>query len=81
MAGHLTRRTMEPLAPLPSLRAVVLDWSGTTVDHGSLAPLLAIMRTFAEAGVPLTREARSTGSTCCSRSARTAACVAAMLGG
>ena len=56
MAGHLTRRTMEPLAPLPSLRAVVLDWSGTTVDHGSLAPLLAIMRTFAEAGVPLTRE-------------------------
>jgi len=45
---------MEPT--LPSLRAVVLDWSGTTVDHGSLAPLLAVLRTFEEAGVPLTRE-------------------------
>lgn len=42
--------------PHPSLRAVVLDWSGTTVDFGSLAPLLAVMLTFEEAGVPLSRE-------------------------
>lgn len=47
---------MRRLDPHPSLRAVVLDWSGTTVDHGSLAPLLAIVRTFEEAGVPLSRE-------------------------
>jgi phosphonoacetaldehyde hydrolase len=56
VAGRLNRRTMEPPAPLPFLRAVVLDWSGTTVDHGSLAPLLAVLRTFEEVGVALTRE-------------------------
>ena len=25
------------------VRAVILDWAGTTVDHGSLAPLAAAL--------------------------------------
>ncbi len=33
------------------LRAVILDWAGTTVDHGSLAPIAALQSVFAEAGV------------------------------
>ena len=36
------------------LRAVVLDWAGTTVDHGSMAPVAALQRVFAENGVEIT---------------------------
>lgn len=36
------------------LRAVVLDWAGTTVDFGSLAPVGAVEAAFAEARVPVT---------------------------
>ena len=35
------------------LRAVLLDWAGTTVDHGSLAPVLALKALFARHGVVL----------------------------
>jgi phosphonoacetaldehyde hydrolase len=35
------------------LRAVVLDWAGTTVDHGSLAPVVALERVFAANGVEI----------------------------
>lgn len=42
------------------LRAVVLDWAGTTVDYGCMAPVAAFMQAFAEAGVPITAaEARA----------------------
>lgn len=41
------------------LRAVLFDWAGTVLDFGSRAPVLAVMRTFAEFDVPLsTEEAR-----------------------
>ena len=41
------------------LKALVLDWAGTTVDFGSLAPARTLQRVFARAGVPLTEtEAR-----------------------
>src|SRR5262245_39436105 len=33
------------------VRAVVLDWAGTTVDHGSRAPAIAFVRAFAALGV------------------------------
>ena len=33
------------------VRAVVLDWAGTVVDHGSRAPMGAFQRAFAEFGV------------------------------
>ena len=36
------------------LQAVVLDWAGTAVDFGSLAPVAALQRAFAAAGVPIT---------------------------
>jgi phosphonoacetaldehyde hydrolase len=36
------------------IRAVVLDWAGTTVDLGSLAPVAALQRIFEANGVPIT---------------------------
>jgi phosphonoacetaldehyde hydrolase len=42
------------------LKAVILDWAGTMVDHGSLAPLAVFRRAFAAAGVEITdAEARA----------------------
>jgi phosphonoacetaldehyde hydrolase len=39
---------------------VIFDWAGTTVDHGSRAPLLPFIRAFAGRGVEITpEEARS----------------------
>ncbi|MGD9511652.1 MAG: phosphonoacetaldehyde hydrolase [Geminicoccaceae bacterium] len=36
------------------LRAVVLDWAGTMVDHGSLAPMGVFVEAFARFGVAIT---------------------------
>ena len=36
------------------LSAVIFDWAGTAVDHGSRAPVAALRDVFAEAGVPVT---------------------------
>ena len=36
------------------LKAVILDWAGTTVDYGSLAPVRTLQRVFADAKVTLT---------------------------
>jgi len=36
------------------LEAVIFDWAGTTVDHGSLAPVRAVTELFQRHGVPLT---------------------------
>jgi 2-aminoethylphosphonate--pyruvate transaminase/phosphonoacetaldehyde hydrolase len=36
------------------LRAVILDWAGTTVDFGSLAPVMALRRVFAANGIEVT---------------------------
>jgi phosphonoacetaldehyde hydrolase len=38
------------------VRAVILDWAGTTVDHGSLAPVRVLQEVFAKRGVPITEE-------------------------
>ena len=38
------------------LRAVVLDWAGTTVDFGCMAPVATFMQAFEESGVPITVE-------------------------
>jgi phosphonoacetaldehyde hydrolase len=35
------------------LQAVILDWAGTTVDFGSLAPVAALQRVFEENEVPV----------------------------
>jgi len=39
-----------------SLRAAILDWAGTTVDHGSLAPLRVLVDLFASRGIKITNE-------------------------
>ncbi|MBI1791691.1 MAG: phosphonoacetaldehyde hydrolase [Acidobacteria bacterium] len=38
------------------LRAVVLDWAGTVVDFGSVAPVAAFVETFRRRGVAVTAE-------------------------
>ncbi|WP_149535464.1 phosphonoacetaldehyde hydrolase [Siccirubricoccus phaeus] len=35
------------------LKAVILDWAGTVVDHGSRAPMGAFVRAFAEFGIAI----------------------------
>lgn len=42
-----------------SIKAVVFDWAGTMVDHGSRAPMGAFVKVLASFGVPITvQEAR-----------------------
>jgi phosphonoacetaldehyde hydrolase len=44
---------------IDGLKAVVFDWAGTMIDFGSRAPVVALMRAFADAGVAIDeREAR-----------------------
>lgn len=38
------------------IRAIMLDWAGTTVDHGSLAPVLALQTLFLQHGITLSTE-------------------------
>lgn len=40
--------------PLRHLKAVVFDWAGTMVDHGSLAPMGAFVEAFGRFGVEVT---------------------------
>jgi len=41
---------------LGPVKAVILDWAGTTVDHGSLAPVRVLQEVFAKRGVPISEE-------------------------
>ncbi len=36
-----------------AIKAVILDWAGTMIDHGSRAPVVALIRLFKQAGVPI----------------------------
>jgi phosphonoacetaldehyde hydrolase len=38
------------------LRAIMLDWAGTTVDHGSIAPVVALQTLFKQHGIDLSSE-------------------------
>jgi phosphonoacetaldehyde hydrolase len=38
------------------LQAVIFDWAGTILDHGSRAPVAALQEVFESAGVPITVE-------------------------
>jgi phosphonoacetaldehyde hydrolase len=38
------------------LQAVILDWAGTTVDHGSLAPIRVLQKIFSERGIEISEE-------------------------
>jgi phosphonoacetaldehyde hydrolase len=50
MTHSYTRRYTGPL------KAVILDWAGTTVDFGCLAPAAAFMEAFRQSGVTITLE-------------------------
>lgn len=39
---------------MTNLKAVVLDWAGTTIDHGSRAPAMVFQEIFRQRGVPIT---------------------------
>jgi phosphonoacetaldehyde hydrolase len=39
----------------------MLDWAGTTVDHGSLAPVIALQTLFSQYGIALSSEEARTG--------------------
>ena len=39
-----------------SLKGVILDWAGTTVDYGSFAPTAVFIKLFASRGIPITAE-------------------------
>ena len=42
-----------------AIKAVILDWAGTMIDHGCRAPVVALQRVFEQAGVPISEaEAR-----------------------
>lgn len=40
----------------PALKAVVFDWAGTMIDFGSRAPVIALCKSFAAAGVLIEEE-------------------------
>jgi phosphonoacetaldehyde hydrolase len=43
-----------------AIKAVVLDWAGTMIDHGSRAPVVALLRLFEREGLPISEaEARA----------------------
>ncbi|MGJ3647820.1 phosphonoacetaldehyde hydrolase [Sphingomonas sp. GlSt437] len=45
---------------MSNIKAVVFDWAGTMIDHGCRAPVVALERVFADAGVPVSEaEARA----------------------
>lgn len=51
---HFTRRYIGPV------QAIIMDWAGTTVDFGSMAPIRAFQNLFAENKAPITiAEARA----------------------
>ena len=43
------------------IKAVVLDWAGTMIDHGSRAPVVALQRVFEDFGVPILEAEARTG--------------------
>ena len=38
------------------MQAVIFDWAGTTVDHGSLAPVRVLQQIFADRGIEISEE-------------------------
>lgn len=38
---------------MKNLKAVIFDWAGTTIDHGSVCPINAFIRAFKEVGITI----------------------------
>jgi phosphonoacetaldehyde hydrolase len=55
----LNPETPRALSRVKRLQMIVLDWAGTTVDYGSMAPVKAMVELFSRVGMPITEgEAR-----------------------
>lgn len=50
---NLSHRAQRPTGPI---QAVILDWAGTIVDHGSMAPVMAFVEVFRLHGVEISVE-------------------------
>jgi phosphonoacetaldehyde hydrolase len=57
MRGHSGPAMSAPLR----IRAIMLDWAGTTVDYGSVAPVIALQTLFAQHGIALSAEEARSG--------------------
>src|SRR6202020_540712 len=55
-SGNLRHRQGHGMKQKNSLRAIMLDWAGTTVDHGSMAPVLALQTLFSRHGINLSSQ-------------------------
>lgn len=56
-AGRSRTRTEDPDRPeAKGVQALLLDWAGTAVDYGSVAPVDALVEAFASRGVEIARE-------------------------
>lgn len=44
------------MKPFARLRAVMLDWAGTAVDHGSIAPVIVLQQLFARHSIELSSD-------------------------
>jgi phosphonoacetaldehyde hydrolase len=49
----LNPETPRALSRVKRLNMIVLDWAGTTVDYGSIAPVKTLTELFARAGMPI----------------------------
>ena len=47
---------MENIQQKPRIKALILDWAGTTIDYGSLAPVRVFMQVFSHFGIDITEE-------------------------
>src|SRR5712692_10951466 len=50
---------IEPIFKRPyrgPLKAVILDWAGTTLDYGCCAPAVVFLEVYRRRGVPITME-------------------------
>ena len=41
---------------MDGLKAVILDWAGTTLDYGCMAPMVVFREVYAQKGVPITED-------------------------
>jgi phosphonoacetaldehyde hydrolase len=51
---RLNQKLPPDMVRATKLKALILDWAGTTVDFGSLAPVKTLHKVFTEAGIELT---------------------------
>lgn len=54
--GQILSNPLRGPSPASGIRAVLLDWAGTAVDYGSLAPVSVFVEAMAQRGIEVTLE-------------------------